>query len=146
MQHSDSDLDDHDSQAAINEIQKINYQKTTETQRNKSNRYALQFYKETDMQIKRLKSSAMKSLIPSSKFLLETGSEYFDGFDFPKRPKWTQSMSKETLESNENRCFTVNDLYYLIDFTAISIKAQKFIHLGIHYFIGETSYCRKENS
>lgn len=38
---------------------------------------------------------------------LEIGSEYFDGCDFPARPKWSYDMSKEQLDRNENRYFTV---------------------------------------
>lgn len=38
---------------------------------------------------------------------LEVGTEYFDGCDFPIRPKWSYDMSKEQLDRNENRYFTV---------------------------------------
>lgn len=92
----------------MSQIEKFNYQSSSSVnQRNKSNRYALQFYKETDKQIKLLKSSAMKPLVHSSRVDLEIGSQYFDGYDFPKRPIWNQSMTKNALERNENRYFTV---------------------------------------
>lgn len=38
---------------------------------------------------------------------LEVDHSYFDGCDFPIRPSWTYEMSKEQLERNENRYFTV---------------------------------------
>lgn len=44
---------------------------------------------------------------------LEVGSTFFDGYDFPKRPKWSYAMSKDQLDRNENRYFTVNNNFLL---------------------------------
>lgn len=104
------DSNDEDATAADaigDTVQKINYQGTSNpNQRGKSNRYALQFHRETDKQFKALKSSAMK-LIEVSQKGMEFDSQFFDGYNFPKRPPWDYAMSKEALERNENRYLTV---------------------------------------
>lgn len=97
-------------------MQKINYQTTSTAaggsgggskQGSHANRYALQFYRETDRQLRDMREESRKSLVRRSAAELEVDGVFFDGYDFPRRPEWTYRMSKEQLNSNENRYFTV---------------------------------------
>lgn len=117
-QKHNAEGDDSNEEEADNigdNVQKINYQGTS-SQRGKSNRYALQFHKETDKQFKLLKASAMKPIVAVSKTDMEFDSQYFDGYDFPKRPAWdyNYTMSKEALERNENRYLTVGSCLIIL--------------------------------
>ena len=103
---SDDESGPDDSNAAGITIQKINYQSTGKSN---SNRYALQFYKETDKQLKLMKEESYKSLEMVEEAEFEVDNKYFHGYDFPKRPEWSYKMSKELLERNENRYFTVRN-------------------------------------
>lgn len=76
--------------------------------RRNANRYALQFHRETVKEMKAMKEAARKPIEFILRSDLEIGCEYFDGYDFPKRPKWSYDMSKEQLDRNENRYFTVS--------------------------------------
>lgn len=88
-------------------IQKINFQ----AQRNARagvNRYALQFHRETDEEVKKRKELACESLCPVNEKDFEVIAEdyYVTDLDFPKRPKWSYDLSKEALEARENKYFT----------------------------------------
>uniref|UniRef100_A0A336LYH6 Guanine nucleotide-binding protein-like 1 n=1 Tax=Culicoides sonorensis TaxID=179676 RepID=A0A336LYH6_CULSO len=85
-------------------VQKINLQPNLDS-RSKSNRYVLQFHKETNKQLKEMREEARKSLEYVSEKELEVGDEYFKGYDFPKRPQWSFAMSKEQVDANENKYF-----------------------------------------
>lgn len=54
-----------------------------------------------------MKEAARKPIEFKMRSALEVGCDYFDGYDFPVRPKWNYTMSKELLDRNENRYFTV---------------------------------------
>ncbi|KAG8293308.1 Guanine nucleotide-binding-like protein 1 [Homalodisca vitripennis] len=70
--------------------------------------YALQFYRETEAELKKRKELARKELVPAPETALEINlDDYFDpGLDFPKRPPWNFNMSREELDSREQRYFT----------------------------------------
>lgn len=70
-------------------------------------KYALSFHTETAKEMKAQKEAANEPIQFRSRNDLETGDEYFLGYDFPVRPPWTHGMSKETMNRNENRYFTV---------------------------------------
>lgn len=88
----------------IENVQKINLQPLKDP-RSRANRYVLQFHSETPKEIRELREQARQSL----QFLDETQSElddkYFDGYNFPHRPKWDYQMSKQVLMANEERYF-----------------------------------------
>lgn len=85
----------------------MNYQSSTHSGRGTSNRYALQFYKESDERLQQMRQDAYKPLEFVDKINLEIGTDDFAGYNFPKRPEWTYAMSKEQLDRNENSAFTV---------------------------------------
>jgi len=69
------------------------------------NRYALEFRKESPAELQASKERSMKPYTHSDD-LTVTSELYFDGsHDFPKRPAWDSTMSKEKLELNEQRIF-----------------------------------------
>lgn len=85
-------------------IQKINFQPSVS--RRNANRYALSFHRETVKEMKAQKDAARKPIQFILRSDLETGDEYFQGYDFPIRPPWAYEMSKEQVDRNENRYFT----------------------------------------
>uniref|UniRef100_A0A182QQ14 Guanine nucleotide-binding protein-like 1 n=1 Tax=Anopheles farauti TaxID=69004 RepID=A0A182QQ14_9DIPT len=85
-------------------IEKINMQPLKDP-RSKTNRYVLQFHRETAKELRELKEEARKGLVYRSEVELELGDNYFHQYDFPRRPKWSYEMSKEQLDANENRYF-----------------------------------------
>jgi hypothetical protein len=91
----------------VESIQKINIQPFRDP-RSKSNRYVLQFHTETPKELKAMKEEARKSLNYASEEDLEIGDDYFNDYDLPKRPNWDYNMSKDQLESQENRYFFVS--------------------------------------
>lgn len=103
---TDSTTDESDAQAGESSgIQKINFQPSVS--RRNANRYALSFHRETVKEMKAQKDAARKPIEFILRSNLETGDEYFQGYDFPIRPKWTYDMSKEQIDRTENRYFTV---------------------------------------
>lgn len=103
---ADSLTDESDAQAGGSAgIQKINYQPSVS--RRNTNRYALSFHRESEKEIKAQKEAARKPIQFTKRSDLEIGDEYFQEHDFPIRPKWTYDMSKEQVDRNENRYFTV---------------------------------------
>lgn len=120
MPHHDAESTTDESDAAAgttatknigdNNIQKINFQPSIS--RRNANRYALQFHRETVKELKAMKEAARKPIEFKMRSALEVGCDYFDGYDFPVRPKWDYNMSKEQLDRNENRYFTVE--YYFV--------------------------------
>lgn len=56
-----------------------------------------------------MRDDSRKPLQKLTKYDLEVGSTFFDGYDFPKRPEWSYAMAKEQLDRNENRYFTVSN-------------------------------------
>lgn len=104
---SDSESNVEDPSVGNGPIQKINFQAGQSSNNSNANRYALQFYKESDKQLSKMREEARKALQYLSGCDLEVDHSYFDGCDFPIRPSWTYAMSKEQLERNENRYFTV---------------------------------------
>ncbi|XP_030766016.1 guanine nucleotide-binding protein-like 1 [Sitophilus oryzae] len=88
-------------------IQKLNYQ-PTKSGRSKPNRYALQFFRETNEEVKEKKEQARHSLVKVDEKELEIDGDLFfeNKLDFPKRPPWNFDLSKEQLDAQENRYFT----------------------------------------
>lgn len=117
---ADSTTDESDAAAGATmgerNIQKINFQPSIS--RRNANRFALQFHRETVKELKAMKEAARLPIEFILRSDLEIGSEYFDGYDFPIRPKWSYEMTKEQLDRNENRYFTVSERvnysYYLL--------------------------------
>uniref|UniRef100_U5ENI0 Guanine nucleotide-binding protein-like 1 n=1 Tax=Corethrella appendiculata TaxID=1370023 RepID=U5ENI0_9DIPT len=103
---STSDINDDSDypKSIVDNVQKINIQPCKDP-RSKSNRYVLQFHRETSKELKEMKAAASKSLQYVCDKDMEIGDNYFNGYDFPKRPEWTFQMSKEQLDANENRYF-----------------------------------------
>lgn len=89
-------------------IQKINFQPLKDG-RSRPNRYALQFFKETNEELTKRKEFAHHSLETKNEKDLEIGSEDFfeRALDFPKRPPWDFNLSKEKLEAQEQKYFNV---------------------------------------
>lgn len=87
------------------DVEKFNYQGGAGTSRN-ANRYAIQFYKESEKHIREMKEEAMKPLRNLNRDALEISDKFFDGYNFPVRPPWDYNMSKEQVDRNENRYFT----------------------------------------
>ena len=84
-----------------------------------ANRYALQFYKESDEQMRRMKAEAAKEFKRLSEEDLEIKDELYETalketIPFPKRPEWSKKHSKEKLLTNEQLYFR-NYLKYLED-------------------------------
>lgn len=96
-------------------IQKINFQ-PTKSGGSKSNKYALQFFKESNEEIARRKEIARKTLEPKLEKELEINADEFyeKTLNFPKRPPWDFSLSKEELEAQEQRYFTVSTVGFLL--------------------------------
>lgn len=96
-------------------VHKINYQPSRGGS-SKPNRYALQFFKESNEEIMMRKELACQSLEHKGEIDLEIdGKDYFDkALDFPKRPPWNFELSKEKLEAQEQRYFTVRKKYHLL--------------------------------
>lgn len=90
-------------------VQKVNYQPTKGNKTN-PNRYALQFFKETNEEIKERKELARHSLQSVTEEELEVnGDDFFlKELDFPKRPPWSHVLSKQELEASENKYFSVS--------------------------------------
>lgn len=72
-------------------------------------RYVLQFYRETDAELREHKEQARHILNTVEPKDLEINVEdYFPKeLDFPKRPPWSFDMTREALEAKENQYFTV---------------------------------------
>lgn len=130
---TDSTTDESDAQAGeTSGIQKINFQPSVS--RRNANRYALSFHRETVKELKAQRDAARKPIEFTLRSNLETGDEYFQGFDFPVRPKWSFDMSKEQVDRNENRYFTVKsirslNIYFYHEFPFfwhISIQKYRF--------------------
>lgn len=88
-------------------IQKLNEPSTARSGRAKPNRYALQFYRETESELRERKEAARKQLVKVPEKALEINlDDYFDPvLDFPKRPAWDFAMSREELEAKEHEYF-----------------------------------------
>lgn len=85
-------------------VERINQQPTKDP-RSKANRYVLQFHRETGKELRERKEEAQKPLVLCGEEETELRENYFEGYDFPKRPRWSYEMSKEQLDANENRYF-----------------------------------------
>lgn len=88
-------------------IQKLNEPSTNRSGRAKPNRYALQFYRETENELRERKEAARNLLVNVPEKALEVNlDDYFDPvLDFPKRPAWDFAMSREELEAKEHEYF-----------------------------------------
>jgi len=76
--------------------------------RNKNvNRYNLQFYQEGKKELEQMKQEGFKPFEKLSPAQREVDDRYFAGCDFPVRPPWTLTESKEELDRTENRYFKV---------------------------------------
>eukprot|EP00088_Acartia_fossae_P037123 TRINITY_DN3830_c0_g1_i1.p1 TRINITY_DN3830_c0_g1~~TRINITY_DN3830_c0_g1_i1.p1 ORF type:complete len:607 (+),score=119.09 TRINITY_DN3830_c0_g1_i1:46-1866(+) len=79
---------------------------TGESRKDGRNRYALEFKKESQAELQASKELAMRAYTPCQDLTADT-AQYFNpvAHDFPKRPVWDSSWSKEKLEMNEQRIF-----------------------------------------
>lgn len=79
-------------------------------------RYALQFYRESDAEIRERKELARHSLQYHNEKGLEIDPrDYFvQEVDFPKRPSWSFDMTRESLEAKEQKYFNVWLFYQLV--------------------------------
>lgn len=84
----------------------LSVKKSVNTESNQI-KYGLSFHSETAKEMEAQKEAASKPIQFLSRSDLETGDEYFRGYDFPVRPPWTHGMSKDAMDRNENRYFTV---------------------------------------
>ncbi|KAM0725204.1 Guanine nucleotide-binding protein-like 1 [Formica fusca] len=105
-------LDDDEDECSSNasnaecgkQVQKINKQPRDKSSRN---RYALQFFQETNEELRKRKEQALRSIEPVSLKDQEISDNYFPpGFDIPKRPPWDFNMTREQLDIREQRYFT----------------------------------------
>ncbi|GLH15233.1 Large subunit GTPase 1 homolog [Gryllus bimaculatus] len=87
-------------------VLKINAQ-PSQSSRNKSARYALQFFQESEDEIRQRKEEAFLPLTPALNDLEIAADNYFSAdVEFPKRPPWNYEMSPQLLELQEQRYFT----------------------------------------
>lgn len=83
--------------------------------RNKNvNRYNLCFYQESKKELERLKLEGLKPFIAASPKQREIDASFYDGYDFPIRPKWGTDTDKATLDRNENKYFRVCNMTHAI--------------------------------
>ncbi|XP_046987293.1 guanine nucleotide-binding protein-like 1 [Schistocerca americana] len=96
-----------DSEDETSGINTINKQPSSQKGRGNANRYALQFHRETEAEIRERKEAARHALLSLPETSLEIdGNTYFPpDLDFPKRPPWNFDMSREELEAREHRYF-----------------------------------------
>lgn len=90
------------SSGVLPEIRKINFQPSRE---GRTNRYAFHFYQDSEKKLREMKLDGRRAVDILPKTALEIDDRYFTGYDFPKRPDWTFSMSKEQLDQSENKSF-----------------------------------------
>uniref|UniRef100_A0A1B6C3N2 Guanine nucleotide-binding protein-like 1 n=1 Tax=Clastoptera arizonana TaxID=38151 RepID=A0A1B6C3N2_9HEMI len=116
--------DDSDNEFDLPICQKINAQPKVRGGRGKPNRYVLQFYQETEKEIKTKKEAAKQKLELSLEDSLEINiDDYFEpALDFPKRPPWNFEMTREQLEAREHKYFMeyIETLEKLYDFSKLS--------------------------
>uniref|UniRef100_A0A1L8DB28 Guanine nucleotide-binding protein-like 1 n=1 Tax=Nyssomyia neivai TaxID=330878 RepID=A0A1L8DB28_9DIPT len=84
------------------EVQKLNYQPGPD---GRLNRYVFHFYRESEKQLREAREVARLPLEHVPREALETGDDFFVGYNFPQRPPWNFEMSKQKLEWNENKYF-----------------------------------------
>ncbi|XP_065161494.1 guanine nucleotide-binding protein-like 1 [Atheta coriaria] len=109
-------------------VQKLNHQPNKGGKN--ANRYALQFYKETPEELKKSRELARHELksVDSSQLVINIDDYFIPELDFPKRPKWSYDISKDVLESQEQRYFTE----YLKDLEEkVSWKDQSFFEINL---------------
>lgn len=106
VQRSSDDEDD-SKKGEFSNIRKLNFQAKGDR---RANKYVLQFFHETDEEIKIRKEEARHSLKKGSDEDLEIdGNDYFPSdLQFPQRPVWSFDMSPTELDRREQRYFTVN--------------------------------------
>ena len=99
--------DESESSLPGDRIQKINAQPNVKGARSNPNRYALQFHRETETEIRERKEAARKAIVPVEEKDLEIDNDlYFPPeLDFPVRPPWDHNMSPAQLDAREQRYF-----------------------------------------
>lgn len=120
-----------------NRIQHVNAQKNINSGRD-VNRYALQFFTESDQEIRARKERAQKpfTLLEEKEGLVCSVEEMFGDsiatdsssdipttdLDMPKRPKWSTNMSGQELNQQEQKYFTnyLNELFNKSDSKSLS--------------------------
>ncbi|XP_011864993.1 PREDICTED: guanine nucleotide-binding protein-like 1 [Vollenhovia emeryi] len=91
------------------------------------NKYALQFFQESNEKLRKRKERAFKSVEPVSLREQEVSDNYFPpGIDMPKRPPWDFNMTKEQLETKEQRYFTeyLNSMEELADLSYFEVNLE----------------------
>lgn len=95
------------------QVMKINEQ--PRDSKSSRNRYALQFFQESNEKLRKRRERAFKSIEPVSLRDQEISDNYFPpGIDMPKRPPWDFNMTKEQLEMREQRYFTVCSCNFML--------------------------------
>ncbi|KAL6258580.1 hypothetical protein P5V15_010534 [Pogonomyrmex californicus] len=102
-----SDDDDESCSNASNERKVLKINEQPKDSKSSRNKYALQFFQESNEKLRKRKEQAYKSIEPVSLKDQEISDDYFPpGIDMPKRPPWDFNMTKEQLEMREQRYFT----------------------------------------
>ncbi|KAK5642348.1 hypothetical protein RI129_008515 [Pyrocoelia pectoralis] len=101
------DRDEREEEGSSRSVLNVNDCKTSKVS-SKPNRYALQFYRETNAEINERKELACQSLNKAKKEDLEIDYDscFVPELDFPKRPSWNFMESLEKLNMKENQYFT----------------------------------------
>lgn len=100
-----------------------------------SSRYALQFHRETEAEIRERKEAARKGIVPVTDEGLEidTDAYFIPELDFPVRPPWNYNMSPAELEGREHRYFTVS--YLILNLKILPPKIINISMINLHLFI-----------
>lgn len=100
--------DESESSLPGDRVRKLNSQPNARGSKSNPNRYALQFYRETEADIKERKEAARKAIVPVSDegFEIDTDTYFTPELDFPVRPPWNYNMTPAELENREYRYFT----------------------------------------
>ncbi|KAL2723294.1 guanine nucleotide-binding protein-like 1 [Vespula maculifrons] len=100
-------IDDEDQSSLIDDIEyKRGIQKINKQPQDCRNKYALQFFKESQAELRKRKEEARNTIhmIPFAQ--QEVSDNYFPpDMDIPKRPSWAYAMSKDQLEIREQKYF-----------------------------------------
>lgn len=103
-------IDDEDQSSLIDDIEyKRGIQKINKQPQDCRNKYALQFFKESQAELRKRKEEARNTIhmIPFAQ--QEVSDNYFPpDMDIPKRPSWAYAMSKDQLEIREQKYFNVS--------------------------------------
>ncbi|XP_072286041.1 guanine nucleotide-binding protein-like 1 [Pyxicephalus adspersus] len=112
-ERAEENTDTSDSESIRTQVRRVNQQPQIFKPGEKGydpNRYRLQFEKESKEEIERRKKIAQEKLlepVPETELEVNIDEIYRPGsvLDFPKRPRWNYDMSKEAVQSQEEKAF-----------------------------------------